>query len=75
MLTIFLIISIAFNIHGLININPKNTTNATTAPSSTQSQQKSFDDLKASTPLKLRKNGTTIECQRTFYLFHQDQVN
>jgi hypothetical protein len=65
---IFLIIStvIIFNF-----IRSESSNNST---SITQSS-KSSEDTKAPTQLKLRKNGTTIECQRTFYLFHQDQVS
>lgn len=65
-LSLLLIASFGFNVYS-ITTTPQTTT--TLSPI-----RGNFDDQRLLIQPKVKQNGTTIECQREFFLFHQDQV-
>lgn len=63
-LLIILVTSLGFNLYSMIDSVPS------TTPASVKL---TFDDQRIPLQPKVKQNGTTIECQREFFLFHQDQ--
>ena len=62
---VILLGSLSFNVHAVIKSAPLNTT---------PFPRNSFEDQKLQFQPKVKQNGSTIECQREFFLFHQDHV-
>lgn len=67
-LSLLLIASFGFNVYSITTTAPPTT--ATLSP-----VRATFDDQRLLIQPKVKQNGTTIECQREFFLFHIDQVN